>query len=57
MNVTDGGGDGGDENMPTMREILERMRKLEQNLVVERALRKMANPRGTGVPSGASILV
>jgi hypothetical protein len=55
MSGTDGGGDGVDGNQPTLREILERMRKLEQDLTVERALRQMANPGGTGVPSRASV--
>ncbi len=43
-------GDGGDGNQPTLQLILERMRKLEQDLAVERALRQTGNPGGTTVP-------
>ncbi len=57
MSGTDEGGDGGDGNQPTMRKILEGMRKLEQDLAVERAPRQMANPRGTGVSSQVSVPV
>ena len=45
-----GGDGGGDGNQPTLQQILERMRKLEQDLAVERALRQMGNPGGTTVP-------
>ena len=45
-----GGDGGGDGNQPTLQQILERMRKLEQDLAAERALRQMSNPRGTTVP-------
>ena len=45
-----GGDGGGDGNQPTLQQILERMRKLEQDLAPERALRQMGNPRGTTVP-------
>ncbi len=31
------------------------MRKLEQDLAAERALRQMGNPRGTGVPFGTTV--
>jgi hypothetical protein len=44
------GGDGGDGNQPTLQQILERMRKLEQDLAAERALRQTGNPGGTTVP-------
>ncbi len=44
-----GGNGGGDGNQPTLQQILERMRKLEQDLAVERALRQMGNPGGTTV--------
>ena len=45
-----GGDGGGDGNQPTLQQILERMRKLEQDLAAERALRQMGNPGGTTVP-------
>ena len=46
-------GDGGDGNESTMQKFLERMRKLEEDFVVERALKQMAYRGGSRVSSGA----